>query len=161
MSHYSWSSPKLHYWSTLFLLYINDLPGDVICNIAIYADTTVSILSVISHLICGNWNWLLNLKERKENIARKKIRMISGQWSHCSSYVQKLCSFCIIFSRVELCIFISELFFLDYLENIAKPDDTVLLCHVNIPPHLPTMSFKGKVVFVLIFYTVYHSLRYK
>ena len=23
---------------TLFLLYINDLPGDVICNIAIYAD---------------------------------------------------------------------------------------------------------------------------
>lgn len=29
-----------------------------------------------------------------------------------------------------------------YLENIAKPDDTVLLCHVNIPPHLPTMSFK-------------------
>ena len=31
---------------TLFLLYINDLPDDVICNIAIYADDT--------HLICGN-----------------------------------------------------------------------------------------------------------
>ena len=26
--------------STLFLLYINDLPNDVICNIAIYADDT-------------------------------------------------------------------------------------------------------------------------
>ena len=26
---------------TLFLLYINDLPNDVICNIAIYADTTL------------------------------------------------------------------------------------------------------------------------
>ena len=26
--------------STLFLLYINDLPGDVICDIAIYADCT-------------------------------------------------------------------------------------------------------------------------
>ena len=26
--------------STLFLLYISDLPGDVICNIAIYADDT-------------------------------------------------------------------------------------------------------------------------
>ena len=25
---------------TLFLLYINDLPDDVICNIAIYADAT-------------------------------------------------------------------------------------------------------------------------
>ena len=25
---------------TLFLLYINDLPEDVICNIAIYADAT-------------------------------------------------------------------------------------------------------------------------
>ena len=33
---------------TLFLLYINDLPDDVICNIAIYADT------LIRHLICGN-----------------------------------------------------------------------------------------------------------
>ena len=26
---------------TLFLLYINDLPDDVICDIAIYADTTL------------------------------------------------------------------------------------------------------------------------
>ena len=25
---------------TLFLLYINDLPDDVICNVAIYADDT-------------------------------------------------------------------------------------------------------------------------
>ena len=38
-----------------FLLYINDLPDDVICNIAIYADdTTLSTVSVIRHLICGN-----------------------------------------------------------------------------------------------------------
>ena len=44
---------------TLFLIYINDLPDDVICNNAIYADTT---LFVIRHLICGNnLNWLLNL----------------------------------------------------------------------------------------------------
>ena len=39
---------------TFFLLYINDLPYDVICDIAIYADDTLSILSVIRHLICGN-----------------------------------------------------------------------------------------------------------
>ena len=44
---------------TLFRLYINDLPDDVI---AIYADDILSILSVIGHLICGNnLNWLLNL----------------------------------------------------------------------------------------------------
>ena len=32
---------------TFFLLYINDLPDDVICTIAIYADDTMSTLSVI------------------------------------------------------------------------------------------------------------------
>ena len=41
---------------TLFLLYINDLSDDVICNISICADDTtlLSILSVIRHLIYGN-----------------------------------------------------------------------------------------------------------
>ena len=47
---------------TFFLLYINDLCDDVICNIAIYADDIPSIRSLIRHLICGNnLNWLLNL----------------------------------------------------------------------------------------------------
>ena len=47
----------------LFLLYINDLPDDVICDIAVYTDdTALSILSVIGHLIYGkDLNWLLNL----------------------------------------------------------------------------------------------------
>ena len=46
----------------LFLLYINDLPDDVICDIAIYADDTISIISVIRHLSCSNkLNSLLNL----------------------------------------------------------------------------------------------------
>ena len=35
---------------SLFLLYINNLPDDVICDVAIYADDT----TVIRHLICGN-----------------------------------------------------------------------------------------------------------
>ena len=39
---------------TLSLLYINDLPDDDICNIAIYSDDTTSTLNVIRHLICGN-----------------------------------------------------------------------------------------------------------
>ena len=40
---------------TLFLLYINKLIDDVICDIAIYADDdTTFTLSVIRHLICGN-----------------------------------------------------------------------------------------------------------
>ena len=45
---------------TLFLLYINDLPDDVTCDIVVNADEIV--LSVIGHLIFGNnLNWLLNL----------------------------------------------------------------------------------------------------
>ena len=36
--------------STFFLLYINDLPDDVICNTAIYADDNT--LSLIRHLTC-------------------------------------------------------------------------------------------------------------
>ena len=40
---------------TPFLIYINDLPNDGTCNIAIYADKTLpTTLNVIKHLICGN-----------------------------------------------------------------------------------------------------------
>ena len=47
---------------TLFLLYINDLPDDVICDIAIYAGDTTLYSKRDQHLICGNkLNWLLNL----------------------------------------------------------------------------------------------------
>ena len=35
---------------TLFVLYINDLPDDVTCNIAIYAVILLCILNVIRHL---------------------------------------------------------------------------------------------------------------
>ena len=38
---------------TLFLLYINDLRDDVICDIAMLM-ILLSILSLIGHLICGN-----------------------------------------------------------------------------------------------------------
>ena len=47
---------------TLFLLYINDLFDDVICDIASMLIILLSILSVITYLICvNNLNWLLNL----------------------------------------------------------------------------------------------------
>ena len=39
--------------STLFLLYINDLPDNVICNIAMLM-ILLSTLNVIRHLICDN-----------------------------------------------------------------------------------------------------------
>ena len=39
---------------TLFLLYINDLPNDFICNIVIYTEILLSALTVIRHLIYGN-----------------------------------------------------------------------------------------------------------
>ena len=39
---------------TYFLLYIDYLPDDVICNIAIYDDDIFPTLNVIKHLICGN-----------------------------------------------------------------------------------------------------------
>ena len=39
---------------TLFLLFIDDLTDDFICNIAIYDNDLLSTLNVIRHLICGN-----------------------------------------------------------------------------------------------------------
>ena len=48
--------------STLLLLYINDLPDDDICDIAIYADDTTLYSKCVGHLTCGNnLRWLLNL----------------------------------------------------------------------------------------------------
>ena len=47
---------------TLFLLYINDLPDDVICDIAVYADDTTLYSKCDRAYDCGNnLNWLLNL----------------------------------------------------------------------------------------------------
>ena len=49
---------------THFLLYINDLPDDVICHIAIYADDTTlySKFDQACDVMCvNNLNWLLNL----------------------------------------------------------------------------------------------------
>ena len=39
---------------TFFLLYINDLPDDVICNIANSADDITLTCIMIRHLICYN-----------------------------------------------------------------------------------------------------------
>ena len=47
---------------TLFLLYINNLPDEVICDSLIYADDTTVYSKCDRHLICdNNLNWLLNL----------------------------------------------------------------------------------------------------
>ena len=47
---------------TFFLLCINDLPDDVVCNMLSMLMILLFILSVTRHLICGNnLNWLLNL----------------------------------------------------------------------------------------------------
>ena len=39
---------------TLFLLYINELPDDVVCDMLSMLMILLSILSVTRHLICGN-----------------------------------------------------------------------------------------------------------
>ena len=41
----------------LFLLYINDLPDVVICNIAIYADDTLNVIRHLTFRI-GFWTWI-------------------------------------------------------------------------------------------------------
>ena len=54
---------------TYLLLYIDYLPDDVICNIAIYDDDIFSTLNVIRLLICGNkQNWLLSLNLTYETL---------------------------------------------------------------------------------------------
>ena len=47
-------NPGVLQGSILFLLCINDLPDDVVCDIALYADDTTLYSSVIRHLICGS-----------------------------------------------------------------------------------------------------------
>ena len=34
--------------------YVNDLPDDVTCNIAVYGDAAALYSGMIRHLICGN-----------------------------------------------------------------------------------------------------------
>ena len=46
---------------TLFLLYINDFPDDVICDIAIYVDDTTLYSKGDQASDLTNLNWLLNL----------------------------------------------------------------------------------------------------
>ena len=54
---------------TLFLLYINDLPDDSICDIAIYADYTTLYSKCDEASDCGNnLNWLLNLNLSYETL---------------------------------------------------------------------------------------------
>ena len=55
---------------TIFLLYLNDLPDDVICNTAIYGDdTTVYFKCDQAYLIYGNkLNFLLNLNLISETL---------------------------------------------------------------------------------------------
>ena len=46
----------------LFLLYVIDLPDDIICDITIYADDTTIYSKCDQDVNCGNnLNWLLNL----------------------------------------------------------------------------------------------------
>ena len=40
--------------ATLFLLYIDDFPDEVICSIAISSDDTTLYFKFIMHLMCGN-----------------------------------------------------------------------------------------------------------
>ena len=52
----------LRIYSFVAEITFKDLPDDVICKIAIYADDTTLYSTVIRHLIYGNnLNWLLNL----------------------------------------------------------------------------------------------------
>ena len=68
---------------TFFLLYINDLPDDVICNIAIYSMLMIllSFLCEIRHLICGNnLNCLLNLTLIYETLDWSKKWLVDFNW---------------------------------------------------------------------------------
>ena len=61
---------------TPFLLHINDLPDDVVCDITDYADDTTLYSKCVRHLITGNnSNWLLNLNLIYETLdwSRKQL----------------------------------------------------------------------------------------
>ena len=52
----------VHYWSHTFPTIHHDLPDDVMCDIAVYADDTTLYSKCNQALICdNNLNWFLNL----------------------------------------------------------------------------------------------------
>ena len=67
----------------LFLLYINDLPHNFVCDVAIYADDTYLYSKCDQDMICGNnLNWLLNSnldwgKNRLVGFNAWKTRLVS------------------------------------------------------------------------------------
>ena len=79
---------------TLFLLYINDLPDDVICNIAIYADETTFYSKW--DLICGNnLNWFLYL-----NLIYEKLDTFFSRGCSVSPQIYHTPMYGILFSRL-------------------------------------------------------------
>ena len=73
---------------TPFLLYINDFPDDVICDIAIYADDT-TLYSKRDQ--ASNFNWLLNLNLINETLwtgARRGLLIsMLGNKQDCCSFI--------------------------------------------------------------------------
>ena len=81
---------------------INDLPDDVICNIAIYSDDTTCCCKYdqVSDLWCNNQNWLLNLNQIYNTLewSRKwlvdfnagKTQLVSFDWSNTGAIDVKM-----------------------------------------------------------------------
>ena len=67
---------------TLFLLYINDLSDNVICDIAIYADdTTFYSKCEWASDLCSILNWLLNLNLIYETLRSSLLISMLGKLS--------------------------------------------------------------------------------
>ena len=146
---------------TLFLLYINDLPDDVICNIAICADDTTLYCK------CDLWQQLELASEFESNLrdtvdwGRKwlvdfnagKTQLVSSDWSKNTGAIDVKMDGSVLEEKTSFKVlgltFSSKLFWGSYIVSIAKTASKkigALICSMKfLSPEVALYLYKATI----------------